>query len=182
MREDIIMPRTYLRYTWVDPRVVSGPSSIHGEGVFAKEKIAAGDKIMEFGGEVISREEAFSGKYRSRSIWPIEGDIFLGLPMSDTHESLDEHLNHSCDANAWLTDEVTIAARRDIQPGEEITLDQGTWNFDDDSYTDDREPCSCGSTLCRRVLTKDDWKLSDLQERYRGHFHPLIQKMIDHES
>lgn len=173
------MPRQYLRYTWASPKLRAAKSAIHGDGVFAAEKIARGEKIMEFGGELISREQAFSGNYRSRSIWMVGQDRFLALPKSDTQASLDENLNHSCDANAWLEDEVTLTAKRDIAAGEEITLDQGTWNFEDSAYTDNREPCSCGAANCRGVLTENDWKIPDVQERYKGHFHPMLQKMID---
>lgn len=173
------MQRQYLRYTWTSPKLAAGKSGIHGDGVFAAEKIAKGERVMEFGGEIIPREQAFSGNYRSRSIWPVDNDLFLALPKSDTQISLDENLNHSCDANTWLDDEVTLTAMRDIEAGEEITLDQGTWNFEDSAYTDNQEPCSCGAANCRRILTENDWKAPDVQERYKGHFHPLIQRMID---
>ena len=173
------MPRQYLRYTWVSPKLTSGKSKIHGDGVFATRKITRGEKVMIFGGEFISREQAFSGNYRSRSIWPVDLGHYLALPKSDTRESLDENLNHSCDANTWLIDEVTIIAKKDIETGEEITLDQGTWNFEDSAYTDNQESCSCGTESCRYVLTESDWKLPDVQERYRGHFHPLVQKLIE---
>jgi hypothetical protein len=93
---------------------------------------------------------------------------------------LDENLNHSCDANSWLAGEVNLVAKVDIQAGEEITLDQGTWNFEEDGwYTVDDETCSCGSVHCRSVLTVNDWKRSEVRERYKGHFHPLIQKRIE---
>jgi len=31
--------------------------------------------------------------------------------------------NHSCDSNLWMRDPFTLEARRDIAPGEEITVD-----------------------------------------------------------
>lgn len=173
------MQKQYLRYTWANKKLSRGKSKIHGEGVFANEVIAKDEKIMEFGGELVSCAEAFSGKYRSHSIWPVGEDLYLALPMSDTHISLDEYLNHSCDANSWLCDEVTLVAKRKIDRGEEINLDQGTWNFEDDFYADNQEPCSCAALECRHVLTKNDWKIPNVQERYRGHFHPMVQKMID---
>lgn len=139
------MKKQYLSRTWVNSKLKAGKSKIHGEGVFIGEKISEGEKVIEFGGELISKENAFSGNYRSRSIWIVNTDLYLALPKSDTEESLDENINHSCDANTWLIDEVTIVARRDIEAGEEITLDQGTWNFEDSEYTDDKEPCSCGA-------------------------------------
>ncbi|MBI2592642.1 MAG: SET domain-containing protein-lysine N-methyltransferase [Candidatus Colwellbacteria bacterium] len=173
------MGRQYLKRTWVNPKLKADKSKIHGNGVFASEKILRGEKLMEFGGDLITQRQAFSGNYRSRSVWIVSPNHYLALPNSDTKESLDENLNHSCDANAWLTDEVTLVARRDIETGEEITLDQGTWNFEYTNYTDNEEPCFCRAKDCRKVLTETDWKIPSVQERYNGHFHPMIQKMID---
>lgn len=173
------MDREYLQRSWINPKLVSRKSDIHGEGVFTNEKISKGEKLMEFGGELVSRQEAFSGNYRSRSIWIVYPDYYLALPNSDKEISLDENLNHSCDANSWLADEVTLVAKRDIKLGEEVTLDQGTWNFEDSNYTDNQDSCFCQAANCRHNLTENDWKIPDVQERYRGYFHPIIQKMID---
>ncbi|MDO8500106.1 MAG: SET domain-containing protein-lysine N-methyltransferase [bacterium] len=173
------MNKQYLSRTWVNPKLKAEKSKIHGDGVFTNERILEGEKVMEFGGELISRQQAFSGNYRSRSIWIVDIDRYLALPKSDTQEILDENLNHSCDANAWLTDEVTIAAKRNIEVGEEITLDQGTWNFEDATYTDNKKPCSCGLKDCRKILTENDWKIPSVREKYKGHFSPMIQKMIN---
>jgi hypothetical protein len=170
--------KAYLARSWIDPRLKGGPSRIHGDGVLATAPIARGEKLMEFGGENISGTAAQSG-YREQSVWAIAPDTYLALREDDPLPSLDENLNHSCDANAWLSDEVTLIARRDIAAGEEITLDQGTWNFDEAEFTWDEAPCGCGSKDCRGRLTEKDWTLPAVQARYRGHFHPLVQAMID---
>lgn len=170
--------RKYLPRSWVNPKLVGGESNIHGEGVFASVAIARGEKLMEFGGEKISGAETLNG-YRECSVWIVGDDAYLALPESDLDPSLDENLNHSCDANAWLTDEVTLVARRDIAAGKEITLDQGTWNFDEREYTWDESDCGCGAGDCRKRLTENDWALSAVQKRYAGHFHPIVQRMID---
>jgi uncharacterized protein len=171
------MKRDYLPRTLVNPKLSLRPSKIQGHGVFARERIVKDETVMQFGGETISRQEMESGDYRIRSIWPVERDTFIALPNNDPHISLDEYLNHSCDANTWLTDEVTLTARRDIEPGEEITLDQATWNVED-AYIEDREPCSCGAMTCRRMLTEIDWQRVDVQKEYAGHFHPMIQALM----
>ena len=173
------MKREYLSRSAVSPKLSVGKSKIHGTGVFAKEAVLRGEKLMEFGGQPISREEMLSGKYRIRSIWPVGEDRFIALPETDSAISMDEYLNHSCDANAWLDDEVTLTARRDIAAGEEITLDHGIWNFDDWYLDDDEQSCSCGVSHCRRKLTENDWRRADLQERYRGHFHPLVRQLME---
>ena len=169
--------KPYLPRSAVSPKVALGKSKLHGDGVFARERIPAGETVMVFGGKILTREQAQSDDYRVRSIWPVGEDAYLGLPVSDTAISLDEYLNHSCDANCWLADEVTLTAKRAIESGEEITLDQGTWN-DDDAYISDGTPCTCGAETCRGFLTLEDWKRADVRERYRGHFHPLIQRQI----
>jgi hypothetical protein len=171
--------KTYLPRSWVNPKLVPGPSKIHGAGVIAAEPIAKGERLMEFGGEIISPADFETDVYRMRSIWQVGEGVYLALREDDPEPSLDENLNHSCDANAWLDDEVTLTARRDIQAGEEITLDQGTWNFDEDEYVWDQDRCSCGSPCCRKRLTPDDWQLPDVQERYSGHFHPFVLGMIE---
>jgi SET domain-containing protein len=171
--------RKYLARSWINPKLIGGPSRIHGDGVIATATIATSEKLMEFGGEAIAEKDIATGLYREQSVWRVSDDLFLALRDSDPEPSLDENLNHSCNANAWLADAVTLVARCDIAAGEEITLDQGTWNFDDEAYVWDRPQCSCGAAGCRKVLTNDDWRLAAVQVRYRGHFHPHVQRMID---
>lgn len=171
--------KTYLPRSWISPKLVAGKSAIHGDGVFAAVPIGRGEKLMEFGGLAISGEEAASDLYRVRTVWKVGDDTFLALPESDTEPSLDENLNHSCDANSWLDGEVTLSAKRDIRAGEEITLDHGTWDYEEDGYLWDRDHCSCGAGPCRKNLTVNDWQLADVQERYKGHFHPFVQQLIE---
>lgn len=171
--------KTYLPRSWIHPALTGGLSKIHGDGIFATAPIARGEKLMEFGGETITTEQIATDNYRQQSVWPVATETHIALPVSDPEPSLDENLNHSCDANTWLSDEVTVIARRDIAAGEEITLDQGTWNFDEPEYTWDYETCGCGALNCRKTLTENDWKRADVQDRYRGHFHPMVQAMID---
>jgi uncharacterized protein len=170
--------KTYLSRTWINPRLVHGESKIHYDGVLVAAPIAAGEKLMEFGGQRITKHDADEGPYRVRSIWAIGEDAYLALPETDTAPSLDENLNHSCDPSAWLEGDVTLVARRDIAAGEEITLDQGTWNFDESEYTVDAEDCTCGAPACRVRLTENDWQNPELQARYRGHFHPMVEALI----
>jgi hypothetical protein len=171
--------KSYLARSWINPKLSGGPSAIHGEGVIARAAIQQGEKLMEFGGEAITEKAIATDLYREQSIWRVGDDLFLALRDADPQPSLDENLNHSCDANAWLADEVTLVARRPIAAGEEITLDQGTWNFDDEAYVWDRPNCGCGAADCRKTLGNNDWRLRCVRARYRGHFHPFVQRMID---
>ncbi len=168
--------KEYLRHSWVDERLQVRPSLIAGQGIFAVSAIKTGEALMIWGGVVIPIASYNDDDFHPESIVQITDDAYLGRPIGDAEESADDYLNHSCDPNAWLTDEVTVVARRDIQAGEEITVDCATWDANEEwPYFDEGEgPCRCGSALCRGNLTSQDWRRPELQERYAGHFSPYI--------
>jgi SET domain-containing protein len=151
------------------------PSPIHGTGTFTTSNISAGEVVWIFGGTLFAREDIDVGRSNKQTLMQIDDGLWLGNwvdePLSD-----DYFINHSCDSNLWMKDEVTLVARRDISAGEEATMDY-SMHFADPGWTM-RNVCSCGSPLCRGTITGRDWMLKDLQERYRDHFSPLINGRI----
>ena len=79
--------------------------------------------------------------------------------------------NHSCDPALWHADAYTLTARRDIDNGDEVTVDYGTQTAEPDFTMD----CRCGSALCRGTVTGDDWRRPELQQRYGDHWVPALQ-------
>ena len=73
--------------------------------------------------------------------------------------------NHSCDPNLWWIDAITLEARRDIAQGEELTSDYGRTS----TGAPYKLTCNCGSPLCRGIVTGEDWKVPELQQRYGDH-------------
>lgn len=172
--------RDYLSRSWVDPRLSIGESKIQGRGIIASEDIQAGETLMIWGGQLIDRDEYETTweKYHNLSVVQIDEQRYLGLPISEP-ETIDLYLNHSCDPNCWLVDEVTVIARRDIKEGEEITLESATWNdYEDEEYADD-DVCTCGSEICRGKITGRDWMLPEIQNRFKNHFSPYLQQRIN---
>src|SRR3990167_2523085 len=167
----------YLPKSWIDPRLEVANSRIHSKGVFTRGNFREGETIMIWGGIIIPKKYFDDRKYRELSIVPIDEDNYLGLPIEEKTGGIDEFLNHSCNPNAWLTDDVTVVARRDISVGEEITVDFATWDDGGWEYSDDGL-CTCRSDLCRGVLTNNDWQRSELQIRYNGHFSPYLSYRI----
>ena len=109
-------------------------------------------------------------------IWPRADGSYLWLPPKNVEA--DEHfLNHSCDPSLWMADEVTLIAKRRIRAGEEITADYALWELDLDWVSGFR--CACRAPMCRGVVTGRDWESSELQQRYAGHFHPILTGRIN---
>jgi SET domain-containing protein len=151
---------------------------MHGMGSFAIEPISCGETVTVWAHAVIDRPEAAEvsgGELHLRA-----NGQFIWLPESwsnlDGYDTAEERLNHSCDPNVWMDDEVTLSARRDIAVGEELTGDYALWDLDPAHVCP--FACRCGSSLCRSRITGRDWELPDLQRRYSGHWHPTIEARI----
>lgn len=170
--------KEYLPQTWNDPRIEIKNSPISGGGMFARESIKKDKIICIVGGVVMtgSEFEAFQANHSTYNAIQIDEDLHL-VEQPEVTRTLDGSMNHSCDSNVWMEDEVTLVARRDIAAGEEITVDyslftaQPNWTLDN--------PCHCGSSRCRHRITGNDWKIKDVQERYRNHFSPFINRRIE---
>jgi hypothetical protein len=168
-----MMPlKNYLSTTWYDPRVQIYPSAIDGNGMFATSPIHKDETVVILGGMVMSDAEfrAFTGTVTRFNAVQIGEDAHLvDLPTAPGG------MNHSCDANLWIHDEVTVVARRGIAAGEELTQDYALFTTSPDWILN---PCRCGSVVCRQVVTGNDWQRPDVQERYQDHFSPFINERI----
>ena len=68
---------------------------------------------------------------------------------------------------------------RNIQIEEEITYDYAMTDANWENVTCAEMKCLCEANNCRRIITGDDWKRVDLQEKYKGYFSTFIQEMIE---
>lgn len=161
------------RLAWHNPKVARRNTPAAGDTLYAIEPLAKDELIVTWGGVVLTTEELYQVPEfaRHRAI-QIEEDLHLCSGMID---DLADCANHSCNPNAGLRGQITLVAMRDIAAGEEICFDYATC----DSHPEFRMECLCGSQTCRHVITGDDWKIPELQERYRGYFMPYLQRKID---
>ena len=94
----------------------------------------------------------------------IGDDLFIGPLRKEDRDGSMIFSNHSCDPNIGVQGQIIFVALRDIRPGEELTHDWATTDDDDYEMT-----CQCGAANCRGVLTGQDWRKPELQEKYRGY-------------
>jgi hypothetical protein len=169
--------KKYFSKTWTDPRQEIRPSPIHGNGIFAGSTIRQGEVVEIIGGKLMSESEfqAFQQIAQRYNAVQIAEDLHL-VELSEVTQARAGSLNHCCDSNLWLTDEVTLVPRWDIATGEELTVDyalftsQPGWTLD--------LPCQCGFSVCRHTITGNDWKIREVQDRYWNHFSPFLTARI----
>lgn len=148
---------------------------LHGFGILAKEKIKKGERVIVFGGYVMTTKQ-FNTLTKKLQSYPfqIDDDLFFGLSKISELEDAD-YLNHSCDPSCGFDGEITIVAMRDIKKGEEITIDYAMCLTSKEIKSMN---CVCRSKFCRKIITSNDWKIKDLQIRYKGFFEPFLEKKI----
>jgi SET domain-containing protein len=157
-------------------------------GVFAKENIQQGEMIFRNWNDnctLKTREEvaALPDSYRlffEKYCTELKEHCYVGpYPNEDIENQLDYFINHSCNPNTWMANDHDVVARRDIQCGEQITIDYATFVVNEFESAK-IDPCLCGSYNCRSKVGKDDWWI--LRDTYRGHYISWIQKKIDQKE
>jgi uncharacterized protein len=174
-----VPPRRYREQTWVDPRQDFRASPTQGIGSFALSPIRRGEVVEVVGGVVMGEEEfrAFVRETPGFNAIQIDEGLNLVERPEVTERRQGGSLNHSCDSNLWMADEVTLVARRDVGAGEELTIDYALFTVEPGWALE--RPCSCGAPDCRRTITGNDWRLPRVQGRYYPHFSPFINRRIE---
>jgi SET domain-containing protein len=168
--------KKYLKKSWISPKVEVRNSALHGLGLFAKESIKKDEVVVIWGGNFVNRTEADLARQKGLAVQQIDENLFDVFDWDNKNQDPSYNHNHSCDPNTWMKDEVTIISRRNIKTGEELSIDYAMFELDNDHIMPWK--CQCGSELCRRTVTGKDWRKKDLQERYKNHFFPYINKKI----
>ncbi|KAA3665523.1 MAG: SET domain-containing protein [Chloroflexi bacterium] len=159
--------------TWMSPKIHLVDSLIQGNGLQAIADIEPGETVLIWRTGYTDRAGAMAAQQQGKGIMQWDENVFSYDAGGDDEPYA---INHSCDPNTWMADAYTITARRAINIGDEITIDYGLFEMREDfisSWT-----CQCGTENCRGHVTGNDWKVPQLQQRYAGHFSPLINGWI----
>ena len=141
--------------------------------MFARSPIKAGETVVIWSGTFVDREAAERARADGKLIMQLDDNLYS---VEERGEDPTYFMNHSCDPNVWMANAVTLVARRGIPSGAELTIDYALFEAVEDFEAE--WECQCGSAHCRKRFTGKDWRIPELQERYAGHFLPLISKRI----
>lgn len=161
--------------SWFNPKTRKRHSPIQGRGLFTREPIAAGEIVAVKGGTIMDAAAFERIKHEiSPAEIQIEDGLYIAPRSKDEIEANILCLNHSCDPNVGVRGQVSFAAMRDIEAGEELTIDYAMIDGDPEVRMD----CGCGKNACRRTITGDDWRRPELQKRYAGWFSRYLEDRI----
>jgi SET domain-containing protein len=140
-------------------RIQVRKSGVHGKGVFALQPLEAGERIIEYKGELIGWPEAL----RRHPHDPNDPNHTFYFHIDEAHVidanvagNAARWINHACAPNCKAEEDgarVFIHALQDIAPGEELFYDYGL--VIDERYTPRLKKeyaCRCGSPECRGTM------------------------------
>ena len=163
---------------WLHNEVEVWRSRIEGSGLFARTSFPEGTRILQFGGEIITREsllKLISARESNSELPYVDSvSVAVGLDLLIAPSQEVHFLNHSCDPTAWHVDAFTLESRRAIGKNAEITVDYAP-QVDSSEFAME---CNCGSPECRGLITGEDWTSQDLRTRYGDHWVPVLLARI----
>ena len=150
-------------------------STIHGNGVFAARDIKEGERIIEYLGEKITKEESNRRglEREEKSKKTGEGAVYI-FELDDEYDidgNFDYNdarfINHACETNCEaenIDGHIWIVATCDIKKGEEILYNYG---YALEHFFE--HPCRCGKPNCVGyiVAVEDRVKLKKILARKR---------------
>lgn len=157
----------------IDRPWVVGRSSIHNRGVFARRRIRAGEKVIDYVGELVTKSEADRrGEVAAARAMRTGGGAVYIFNLNKKYDidgafpwNTARLINHSCAPNCEVEivkGRIWITALRDIEEGEELSFNYG---FDLDDY--ESHPCRCGTKSCiGYILGEEFWP--ELEKKRRG--------------
>jgi SET domain-containing protein len=131
------------------PKIVRRRSTLHGWGVFARERINKNTRIVDYAGELIDHRESLKRETRYLK----RGEIWCftvnrrWVRDANVGGNIARFINHACRPNCYsqiVGQTIWIRAGRTIEPGEELTYDY---------YTDGEQviPCRCRPGCTRKL-------------------------------
>ena len=154
--------RRFQRRSYANHKLVLFKTDMKGYGLRTTGFIRKGRFLVEYVGEVIDMDELArrNKKYkREGHIHQYVMSLIHGTVIDSTVKgNWARFINHSCEPNCvaekWLVNgeyRMGLFAKRDLNPGEEITID---YRFENFGTTDlQNEKCYCGAATCRGTIS-----------------------------
>lgn len=166
-------------FSWVSPKLEIRETGKCGNGVFAKESIKKDEIIAISGGYIFTVEEFNKLPEKVKYLtFQVEENFFVGIKkVSETEANW--LFNHNCNPNIGHRGQIILVTMKKIRGGEELTLDYATTLCRPRGMRPWKMKCLCGARNCRKIISDNDWKIPELQERYKGYFQYFLQEKID---
>jgi hypothetical protein len=137
-----------------DKIVIQYIDNVRRQGIFALKKIDQAELIGLIQGKFYTEQSLEKHYVKDDHLMNFGNGVYMHV------NSPFRYTNHSCNPNAGIRRNFELCALKEIQPGEEITIDYDTieWDWQMD--------CACGESNCRGKIKGFKYLSKELQEKY----------------
>lgn len=149
---------------FVSNKIILKKSTLCNEkGIFAKENINNGEKILQIGGKITTK----------RNDYTVQIDNNKHLSKSGR---IDDFLNHFCNPNCYISfGDLTLVALRKIRKGEELSFHYCTTEFDLGIFS---FRCNCGSKNCLKEVKGFKYLSDENRLELKNILFPYLKKKL----
>jgi len=147
-----------------------------GKGLFAEKTISKGSLITNITGSPMKFDEAIL--LGEKESYPFQ--VGLSEYAAPNRNDAWQYINHSCDPNCGVNENLEIIAIKNIKKGDELSYDYSTsmlerhWTM----------KCHCHSKNCRHIIADFDTLLPERQKYYlrKGVVQKFIKTYLSHSN
>ncbi len=140
-------------------KTYSSSSKVHGKGVFSKKNLKKGETAFIAKGKLV---KFFVHSKKDSLFGPNWMSISKNLWLNPNEDNPLSFVNHSCEPNLGIKGAVTFVAIRNIQAGEELTIDYSILELDELWQM----KCKCGSKKCRKIIKSIQFLPKNIYKEY----------------
>lgn len=170
--------------SWINPKIEVRDTDMKGRGLFSTQPIKKDEVVVIQAGKIVENSEIDEPplcNFRYDCFQIEEGFYICPADMDAGTKEGVFLMNHSCEPNCGVRGQATFVAMRDIEPDEELAYEYAMTDVYHDGVGWENMECLCGTPSCRDIITGNDWRRKDMQEKFKGYFSHYVQKMIDAE-
>jgi hypothetical protein len=137
------------RYRQFPTSVEFKASGVEGTGLFANRHIPLGQEVAKLGGILVHKDKVQQYLKEVGNFGPQINKNWFISPLTRTE--MPGAINHSCDPNIGMKDELTFQTLKDIKAGDELVADYSQTGLMQGFQ------CNCGSPNCKHYISTEGW-------------------------
>lgn len=152
----------------IEDNIYAEKTDLYGMSLFAKRSFKKDELVFVAYGPIVKIPTLYT--------IPISASLKIDPTRPDGNFS--QYICHSCNPNLGIKERTCFVAFKDIEVGEEITIDYAMIGYDyGEELLDGGRTCSCGHPECRGKWGCYKELPMDIREKYKGYISDYLLEM-----
>lgn len=119
--------KLYMQHSDFEKQLYIYESRIHGKGIFTSIDIPEGTPVLKISGEIISGDECERREEEENNVYIFWNgdDSYIDTATTDKIKYINHRCEYNCDVIESENNQLMLVATKNINAGEELTIDYG---------------------------------------------------------